>query len=120
MNKNRVVWHEGLFLRPQHLQQQGRFFQHWIMGSCQSLRPFNWGITHLEIDEQLLKLGKISIKKAQGVFADGTPFDIPENTPPPAPFETPKDSKSFLLNLAIPLTQANALLMANKDILISH
>lgn len=115
MNKNRVVWHEGLFLRPQHLQQQERFFQHWTMGISQNLRSFNWGVTRLEIDEQLLTLGKVSIKKAQGVFADGTPFDIPANTPPPLPFEVPKDSTDFELYLAIPLIQENALLMANKE-----
>lgn len=115
MNKNRVVWHEGLFLRPQHLQQQERFYQHWIEGRCQNTRPFNWGVTQLEIDEQLLKLGKISISRAQGIFSDGTPFDIPANTPPPAPYDVPKGTKNCILYLAIPLVQENALLMEDKD-----
>lgn len=115
MNKNRVVWHEGLFLRPQHLQQQERFNQHWVEGRCQGLRSYNWGLTHLEIDEQLLKLGKVAITHAQGIFADGTPFDIPQNTPAPLPFEVPENTKNCVLYLSVPLIQANALLMEEKE-----
>jgi len=115
MNKNRVVWHEGLFLRPQHLQQQERFNQHWLEGRSQGLRVYNWGLTHLEIDEQLLKLGKIAISRAQGVFSDGTPFDIPTNTPAPIPFQVSEDVKNCILYLAVPLIQANALLMEDSD-----
>jgi type VI secretion system protein ImpJ len=114
MNKNRVVWHEGLFLRPQHLQQQERFLQQWVAGSCHELRSYSWGVTQLEIDEQLLKLGKVAIIRAQGVFSDGTPFDIPSNTPVPEPYELPKDAKDYLLYLAVPLIQPNALLMEDK------
>ena len=115
MNKNRVVWHEGLFLRPQHLQQQERYVQHLVEGRCKSTRPFNWGLTHVELDPQLLKLGKIAITSAQGVFADGTPFDIPNDTPSPIPYEIAKDTKETLVYVAIPLVQPNALLMANKE-----
>ncbi|WP_299873420.1 type VI secretion system baseplate subunit TssK [uncultured Cocleimonas sp.] len=115
MNKDRVVWHEGLFLRPQHLQQQERFIQNWVEGRCQGIRPFNWGVTNLEIDPQLLKLGKIAIVRAQGIFADGTPFGIPNDTPAPAPFEVPKDDKNCLIYLAVPLIQPNALLMTEES-----
>lgn len=107
-----MVWHEGLFLRPQHLQQQERFIQHWVEGRCQDIRPFNWGLTHLEIDQQLLKLGKVAITSAQGIFSDGTPFDIPNDTPSPIPYEVPKDTKESVLFLSVPLVQPNALLMA--------
>ena len=110
-----MVWHEGLFLRPQHLQQQERYVQHLIEGRCKSTRPFNWGLTHLEIDPQLLTLGKIAITSAQGVFSDGTPFDIPNDTPSPIPYEIAKDTKEALVYVAIPLVQPNALLMANKE-----
>jgi type VI secretion system protein ImpJ len=29
-DKNRVVWSEGLFLRPQHFQQQERYLEAFI------------------------------------------------------------------------------------------
>ena len=115
MNKNRVVWHEGLFLRPQHLQQQDRYVQHLLEGRCKNTRAFNWGLTQLELDPQLLKLGKIAITNAQGVFPDGTPFDIPNDTPSPIPYDVVADTKETLVYLAIPLVQPNALLMSNKE-----
>lgn len=124
MDKNRVVWHEGLFLRPQHLQQQERHLQHWIEGRCNSIRPYNWGLTHIEIDQQLLKLGKIAITKAEGIFADGTPFDIPNDTPAPIPYEITKNTKETLVYIAVPLIQPDALLMTadrdNSNVLIRH
>ncbi len=110
-----MVWHEGLFLRPQHLQQQERYIHHLIEERSKSMRPFNWGLTEIELDPQLLKLGKISITNAQGVFSDGTPFDIPHDTPSPIPYEVAKDTKETLIYLAVPLIQPNALLMANNE-----
>ena len=115
MNKNRVVWHEGLFLRPQHLQQQERYVQHLLEGRCKETRAFNWGITNIELDTELLKLGKIAITSAKGIFPDGTPFDIPNDTPSPSPYDVVKDVKDNIIYLAIPLVQPNALLMANRD-----
>ena len=114
MNKDRVVWHEGLFLRPQHLQQQERFTQNWVEGRCHGLRAHNWGITNLVIDPQLLKLGKIAITNAHGIFPDGTPFQIPNDTPPPEPYEVPKDAKNVLIYIAVPLIQPNALMMTEE------
>lgn len=115
MDKNRVVWHEGLFLRPQHLQQQERFLQHWIEGRCRDIHAFSWGITQLELDEQLMTLGKLSINKAQGVFPDGTPFDIPETSPAPIPLQVSSELKNETLFVAIPLIQPNAQLIGKGD-----
>jgi len=115
MNKNRVVWHEGLFLRPQHLQQQDRYVQHLLDGRIINTRVFNWGLTQLELDPQLLKLGKIAITNAQGVFPDGTPFDIPNDASSPIPYDVVADTKETLVYLAIPLVQPNVNLMSRTD-----
>jgi type VI secretion system protein ImpJ len=34
---NKVVWSEGLFLRPQHFQQQDRYFERYVETRCQAL-----------------------------------------------------------------------------------
>jgi len=115
MNKNRVVWHEGLFLRPQHLQQQDRYIQHILEGRSKDTRAFNWGLTQLELDPQLLKLGKVAITNARGIFPDGTPFDIPNDTSSPKPYDVVPDTKEVLVYLAIPVVQPNAQLMSNSD-----
>ena len=34
---NKVVWSEGLFLQPQHFQQQDRYFERYVETRCQAL-----------------------------------------------------------------------------------
>ena len=72
---NRIVWSEGLFLRPQHFQQQERYLEGYVRGPrrrrCVRIR---WGFTELEIERDLLAIGKFGLRRARGVFPDGTPF----------------------------------------------
>ena len=70
---NKVVWGEGLFLQPQHLQQQERYLEWLIRGSTSALTPFSYGFTRLEIDADLLTLGKFALRSASGLMPDGTP-----------------------------------------------
>ncbi|HEU4689065.1 MAG TPA: type VI secretion system baseplate subunit TssK, partial [Vicinamibacterales bacterium] len=70
---NKVVWSEGLFLRPQHFQQQDRYFERYVETRCQALVPHSWGFTSLEIEPDLLSIGKFGLRGATGVFPDGTP-----------------------------------------------
>lgn len=76
MENSRVVWREGLFIRPQHFQQNDRHFDYEIMNRTKKLISNNWGFFQLQLDEHFLNSGKIIIKKASGVFKDGTVFDI--------------------------------------------
>ena len=43
------------------------------------------GFLTLEIDNGLLEQGKFALKKAKGVFPDGTAFSMPEDIPLPPP-----------------------------------
>ncbi|MDG9668066.1 type VI secretion system baseplate subunit TssK [Hahella sp. CR1] len=76
--ENRVVWTEGMFLRPQHFQQQDRYHESLLEARCKPLKAFFWGFYDLEIDTQVLKLGKFSINRCRGIFPDGTPFNVPD------------------------------------------
>jgi type VI secretion system protein ImpJ len=91
--KNKVVWTEGMFLRPQHFQHQDRHSEDWIETRCGPLRPFSWGFTELSIDTNLLSLGKFSIKSCRGVFPDGTPSAL----------EIPTNSKEKTIYFALPM-----------------
>ncbi|MBC3766687.1 type VI secretion system baseplate subunit TssK [Neptunicella marina] len=73
---DRVVWSEGLFLRPQHFQQQDRHTQHLVKTSLQGLQIYRWGFSQLEIDHDLLKTGKFSLRSATGVLPDGVAFSL--------------------------------------------
>lgn len=106
--RSRVVWAEGLFLQPQHLQQQERRFEHLIAMQVAAHAPLTWGFAELEIDDSALALGKLVIQKARGTLPDGTWFDVPSVDPAPAPLEIPADAKDELIVLALPVARTDA------------
>jgi type VI secretion system protein ImpJ len=102
-SNNRVVWSEGLFLRPHHFQQQTRYFERYVEGRGRQLRGHPWGFTQLEVERDLLSIGKLGLRRAAGVFPDGTPFTMPEDDPLPAPLELTPENRDQLVFLALPL-----------------
>lgn len=100
---NRIIWSEGLFLRPHHFQQQSRYIESLIEARCSSLRPHAWGFAELKIDHDMLRIGKLAISSARGVFPDGTPFNIPDDDPPPAPLELDENVRDTVVYLALPV-----------------
>jgi len=100
---SKVVWSEGMFLRPQHFQQQDRYMEAFARGRCDSLRPYDWGIKTLELDEETLALGKLAIRTCQGILPDGTPFKIPDDDDPPRPLEIDANLRDTKVVLALPL-----------------
>lgn len=106
---SKVVWSEGMFLNPQHFQQQERYFERYVEGKCSAFGAYGWGLHHLEIDQQLLKLGKISVTRASGVFPDGTPFNFPEIDDAPPVHEVPENTHNSIVYLAIPVKRPGAM-----------
>ncbi|MQS42285.1 type VI secretion system baseplate subunit TssK [Xanthomonas translucens pv. translucens] len=100
---NKVIWSEGLFLRPQHMQQQERYFERFVELRAGALRPHAWGFAELELEQALLSIGKLAIRRARGCFPDGTPFSIPDRDPSPPPLEVPGDCRDQVVSLALPL-----------------
>ncbi|MCU0807075.1 MAG: type VI secretion system baseplate subunit TssK [Candidatus Contendobacter sp.] len=100
---SKVVWSEGMFLQPQHFQQQDRYLEALVRQSCGSLRPYSWGMAHLALDQEVLALGKIAITAARGLLPDGTPFTIPDHDPPPVPLDIGADVRDARVMLALPL-----------------
>lgn len=74
--EKRVLWTEGLFLCPQTFQQQERYLINQIESRNSQLSPYPWGLSDYAIDESKLKHGIFSLLKCNGIFPDGTPFDI--------------------------------------------
>jgi type VI secretion system protein ImpJ len=103
----KVAWQEGLFFRPQLFQQQERYFEKYAHLRAAPLSPFFFGFTHFALDVEALALGKIIVKSAAGVFADGTPFDAPGNTPLPPPLTIRPEHLEEVIYLAVPLRLPN-------------
>jgi type VI secretion system protein ImpJ len=112
---NRIVWSEGLFLRPQHFQQQERFLESYIEARAAPLRTYPWGFRELEIERDLLAVGKLAVRRASGIFPDGTPFSIPDNDPPPPPLALGPGVRDKVILLALPLRKSAAMLSGAQD-----
>lgn len=101
----RVAWREGMFLRPQHFQQQDRFLDWLIAERLNAIAPYCWGVTELTIDENLAAIGKFSVVRCVGVMPDGTAFSIPDQMPPPPPLDIPADTRDVVVFLTLPAHQ---------------
>lgn len=78
-----VVWSKGVFLSPQHLQAQDRFFEENLRFLVEALSFRYWGYTSLQIDGTALSEGQLSISEASGIFPDGLLLDMPASDAPP-------------------------------------
>lgn len=106
---SKVIWSEGMFLNPQHFQQQERYLEQFVHGKCNAMGAYAWGISSLEFDKDLLKLGKLSILQAEGIFPDGTPFSFPDHDERPDVLEVPVNTSQQIVYLAIPVKRPGAL-----------
>ena len=106
---NKVVWSEGLFLQPQHFQQQDRYFERYVESRCQDLTPYGWGLSELDIERDLLSIGKLGLRRAVGVFPDGTPVRMPDDQPLPAAIDLAESVRDQVVYLAVPLRRGDAL-----------
>jgi type VI secretion system protein ImpJ len=104
----RVVWSEGLFLRPHHLQQQERHVEQALHLRVGALRGDGWGFVELEYEQDLLMIGKFGIRRARGVFPDGTPFSMPDDDPLPKPIDVTEAMRGQIVHLAIPVRRSDA------------
>jgi len=105
---NKVVWSEGLFLRPQLFQQQERYLEHYAHKRSAALSPFFWGFHHFAIDAEALSLGKLVVSGMAGIFQDGTPFDAPAHAALPAPLALQHEHLNQIIYLAVPIRTPNA------------
>ncbi|WP_241579908.1 type VI secretion system baseplate subunit TssK [Rosenbergiella nectarea] len=107
MRTNKVVWSEGLFLRPQLFQQQERYLEYYAHKRASTITPFYWGFSHYEIDHEALSYGKLVLRSGWGVLPDGTPFDIPGHASSPEPLTITAEHLNKVIYLAVPLRLDN-------------
>lgn len=79
-----VVWSKGVFLSPQHLQAQDRFFEDTLRFLSGALSFRNWGFATLQIDAAALSQGRLNVVEAAGIFPDGLMLDLPASDTAPA------------------------------------
>jgi type VI secretion system protein ImpJ len=100
---SKVIWSEGMFLQPQHFQQQDRHAEHRLQARTAPLLPNAWGFSELALDGAALALGKVQIARARGLMPDGTPFDIPQSDPPPPALDIDPSVRNEIIVLSLAL-----------------
>ncbi len=79
----RPLWGEGLFLRPQHFQQQDAFYEQQLFYARQLTSRHAWGLRLINIDQDALTNGVLRLTSINLQLADGTVVISPENDPLP-------------------------------------
>ncbi|WNN47230.1 type VI secretion system baseplate subunit TssK [Siccibacter colletis] len=102
--RNRVIWREGLFIKPQHFQQQQRHTDYALHARLSAVSDYYYGLQSLTINEEYLNFGRIALVSATGVMPDGTVFNVPGDDALPQPLEiTDASVTNQKVYLAIPL-----------------
>ena len=86
-SRNRVIWREGLFIKPQHFQQLQRHCDYQLHARVGALGDYGFGLLSLGINQDYLALGRIALDSGFGVMPDGTVFNLPAEEDLPAPLE---------------------------------
>ncbi|OOF62205.1 type VI secretion system baseplate subunit TssK [Rodentibacter pneumotropicus] len=99
---NRVLWKEGLFIRPQHFQQESRFLTSQLKQII-DISAYNLGFGSLILDQQQLTYGKFALTQCKGVMPDGTLFDLPLTDSLPSPITISSSLIGETIYLCLPL-----------------
>ncbi|MEN6466458.1 MAG: type VI secretion system baseplate subunit TssK [Syntrophaceae bacterium] len=67
-----ILWNQGLFVKPQHFQQNDLYFQSLLRPLQTHLHPFFWGVCKLNIQDAALKNKSFDILEGEFIFHDGT------------------------------------------------
>lgn len=105
---NKVIWSEGMFLQPQHFQQQNRYHERLLENRIAPLLGYYWGFSSLELNSAALMLGKIQLTSGRGIFPDGTPFNFPGQDKVPLPLDIDVNLRDEVIVLALPVQRVSA------------
>ncbi|NDL64387.1 type VI secretion system baseplate subunit TssK [Enterobacteriales bacterium SAP-6] len=100
-NSHKVLWTEGMFLRPHHFQQAEDYLELRQWSMREGLYP--WGFSVLRMDESLLSLGKVALAAAAGILPDGTPFEFADAGDAPAALDIRAGCGALTIVLALPI-----------------
>ena len=74
-----IAWLEGMFLRPQHLQQRDSFEDARLAAALRSLDPFHYGVRVLEVNEAALSDHRFEVLRLEALLPGGVALRYPGN-----------------------------------------
>lgn len=67
----KVFWSEGMFMTPQHIQQQDAFHEAMSVARMRVASPYAWGVISIELDTEGLAAGEFQVLRLLAVLPDG-------------------------------------------------
>lgn len=105
----KLLWGEGLFLRPQHFQQQDRYHEARLNQTACALHPYAWGVRKVVIDHDALRHDVLRIEELSVLFPDGDVYRAPGGDPLPLQVrltELPAGMQTVTFHAALPALKA--------------
>ncbi len=102
---SKVLWGEGLFLRPQHFQQQDQYHEHRLHQSVTAMHPYLWGVGHFLLDRDALSNNTLRILELSLMFQDGEIYNAPGSDDLPEMLDLsnlPQSQQSITFYAALP------------------
>jgi type VI secretion system protein ImpJ len=84
---SKILWGEGLFLRPQHFQQQDAYHESRAHELGSAIHPYIWGIRTAYFDLDALANGVLRATELAVIFPDGEIYSAPHSDELPAPMQ---------------------------------
>ncbi|GAB3054896.1 type VI secretion system baseplate subunit TssK [Acinetobacter apis] len=105
----KILWGEGLFLRPQHFQAQDHYHEQHLNQTIRSLIPFAYGIKKIRFDQNQLNLNVLALEHIEMIWQDGDIYNAPASDLLPAPIMLNDLQLKGEMNiyLALPIVQPN-------------
>ena len=104
-NASRVLWTEGLFLRPQHEQSQDAFHEQRLWSSLRSLHAYPWGLSHIAIANSGSELDQVAVTEIEALLMDGSTIVAPtqDDLPPPISLaQADPEATTLVVSLVLP------------------
>ena len=77
--ERQLLWHQGLFLQPQHFQLSDRYYQSLLTPLYRYQNPHMWGVANMEIQDTALGTKSFQLLAGEFIFPDTTYVVLPEN-----------------------------------------
>lgn len=109
MKITRPLWAKGIFMSPQHFQQQGLWNSLCVEQVARLASPEPWGVQVVAFDKQALSVDRLQLNALAARLPDGTWIDteIADRLPSARSLhDVPKDRDAVVVSIGLPLLDA--------------
>lgn len=105
----KILWGEGLFLRPQHFQLQDAYHEQRLNQTVRATIPFAYGIQSFQFDESQLGTYILALSQIEMIWQDGEIYQAPAQDllPEPIMLDVLNLKGEMQIYLALPILQPN-------------